>query len=387
MRVLMLNYEYPPIGGGAAPITRALSEQLAQGGHQVDVVTMGYGRLPFQETCCDGNLRVFRVPALRSSPVRAVTVEMASYLVSALPWASYLTSTTPYDVIHAHFLMPTGVLGAAVKRVSGLPLVVTVHGSDVPGYNPDRFRRGHRLLFPAWRRIVGCADAIISPSAYLRDLLQKALPTPVTLIPYGFSRPAPSAAARRRRILFASRLFPRKGAQFMLEALAGLDLDGWEVVIAGDGPMLAPLKEQARSLGLDVAFPGYVQGRVLQDLYASSAIFAFPSLHDNFPVVLLEALSHGCAIVTNNCTGMPEVVGDAGLLVRPHDVAGLRDAIARLMADAELRDDLGERARRRVAELGWRRIVEQHLDLYGAVGAERRAGPYAAVTGALREPR
>jgi glycosyltransferase involved in cell wall biosynthesis len=372
MRILMLNYEYPPIGGGAAPVTRALSEQLVGAGHPVDVVTMGYGRLPFYEDQLDGQLRIYRVPALRRSPVRAVTVEMASYLVSALPWASYLTTRNRYDLIHAHFLVPTGVLGVALKRISGLPLVVTIHGSDVPGYNPDRFKRGHRLLRPAWKRIVSSADAITSPSAYLGNLLQQSIPAPVNVIPYGFNSPPASATPRGRRILFASRLFPRKGAQFLLDAVAGLDMAGWEVVIAGDGPMLDPLKVQAQSLNLNVQFPGFVKGQALQDLYASSAIFVFPSLHDNFPVVLLEALSHGCAIVTNGCTGMPEVVGDAGLLVKPHDVAGLRAAIARLMGDEPLRDDLGLRARRRIAELSWGRILGEHLELYERITADAR---------------
>lgn len=386
MRVLMLNYEYPPIGGGAAPITRALAEQLARAGHPTDVVTMGYGRLPFHEDRCDGRLRIFRVPALRRSPVRAVTIEMASYLASALPVTLALAARRRYDLIHAHFLMPTGVLAAAVKRATGLPLVVTIHGSDVPGYNPDRFKRGHRLLQPVWKAVVRSADAIISPSAYLRDLLQRGYPAPVARIPYGFTLPASSGVLRRQRILFASRLFPRKGAQFVLDAVAGLDLTGWEVVIAGDGPMLDPLKEQARRLGLDVQFPGFVKGRALQDLYASSAIFVFPSLHDNFPVVLLEALSHGCAIVTNNCTGMPEVVDDAALLVRPHDVAGLRAAIARLMTDEALRDELGRRARARAAELSWERILEQHLELYSHLIAASQQ-PIGTAPGAAHPPR
>jgi glycosyltransferase involved in cell wall biosynthesis len=338
---------------------------------------MGYGKLPFKEQMIEDRLRVFRVPALRRSPVRAVTVEMASYLASAFPTALALAARRRYDLIHAHFLMPTGVLASALKRATGLPLVFTVHGSDVPGYNPDRFKRGHKLLTPVWKTVVRSADAIISPSAYLRELLQKGQAAPVSLIPYGFNAPAPSGVTRRRRILFTSRLFPRKGAQFMLEAVAGLDLSGWEVVIAGDGPMLEPLKEQARRLGLDVQFPGFVKGQALRDLYASSAIFVFPSLHDNFPVVLLEALSHGCAIVTNNCTGMPEVVGEAGLLVKPHDVPGLRSAIARLMGDADLREELGRRAHRRVAELSWERVLEQHLELYG-----RLAAPMADACGA-----
>ena len=373
MRIMMLNYEYPPIGGGASPITRALSEELARAGHAVDVVTMGYRDLPFREVRFDGRLHVFRVPALRASPVRAVTVEMASYILSALPMTLGLAARQRYDVIHAHFLMPTGVLAAVVKQFTGLPLVVTIHGSDVPGYNPDRFKRGHRVLAPLWRQLVRRSDAIISPSHYLRDLLQRGADVPVDVIPYGFDLPEVGVVPRRRRILFASRLFPRKGAQHMLQALAGVDLTGWDVIIAGDGPMLGPLQEQARQLGLNVQFPGFVKGQDLQDLYASSAIFVFPSLHDNFPVVLLEALSAGCAVITNNVTGMPEVVGDAGVLVKPHDIAGLRAAIVGLMGDEARREQLGDMARRRVEGFAWERILAQHLEVYGRVAGRHTA--------------
>jgi len=367
MRIMMLNYEYPPIGGGASPITRALSEELARAGHAVDVVTMGYRNLPFREVLCDGRLRVFRVPALRASPVRAVTVEMTSYILSGLPMTLGLAARRRYNVIHAHFLMPTGVLAAAIKRITGLPLVVTIHGSDVPGYNPDRFKRGHRVLAPLWRQVVQRSDAIISPSHYLRSLLQRGADVPVDVIPYGFDLPEAGAVPRRRRILFASRLFPRKGAQHMLQALEGVDLTGWDVIIAGDGPMLGPLQAQAHQLRLDVQFPGFVKGQELQDLYASSAIFVFPSLHDNFPVVLLEALSAGCAVITNNVTGMPEVVGDAGVLVKPHDIVGLRAAIVGLMDDENRRRQLGDMARQRVESFAWGRILAQHLEVYGRV--------------------
>ena len=148
MRIMMLNYEYPPIGGGASPVTRSLSEHLAAAGHEVDVVMMGYRKLPFLESF--GRLRVFRGPALRRSPVRAVTVEMLSYLAAALPVALGL-SRQRYNLIHAHFLVPTGLLALALGRARHLPTVITAHGSDVPGYNPDRFTRGHRLLGPAGR--------------------------------------------------------------------------------------------------------------------------------------------------------------------------------------------------------------------------------------------
>jgi glycosyltransferase involved in cell wall biosynthesis len=301
--------------------------------------------------------------------VRAVTVEMLSYLASALPVALELGRRRRYDVVHAHFLMPTGPLALAVGRAHSIPTVVTAHGSDVPGYNPDRFKRGHKLMSPAWRGIARGVDAIISPSHYLRDLIRAACDVPVEVIPYGFDAPPRSPAPKRRRLLFVSRLFPRKGAQHFLQALAGLDLAGWEVTVAGDGPMLEPLRQQARDLGLAVDFRGFIKGAPLEELYASSAVFVFPSLQDNFPVVLLEALSHGCAVVTNGVSGMPEVVGDAGLLTPPEDVPALRAAIRRLMADDALRETLGERARAQVARFSYETVLARHLELYARVAA------------------
>jgi glycosyltransferase involved in cell wall biosynthesis len=371
VRILTLNYEYPPLGGGASPVTRALCEHLAAAGHAVDVVTMGYRRLPRVEM--SGGVRVIRVPALRRSPVRAETPELLSYVLAALPPALALVRRWRYDVVHAHFIVPTGILATAVRRISGLPLVITAHGSDIPGYNPDRFTRGHRWIAPAWRVVARSADALVSPSHYLRTLMQRVCSLPVEVIPYGFDPPPLRHSERKRRILFVSRLFPRKGAQYLLEALAGLPLDEWEITIAGDGPMLEALRAQAQRLGVQVDWRGFIKGKPLEELYASSAIFVFPSTNDNFPVVLLEALAGGCAVVTTNVSGMPEVVGNAGILVPPQDVPALRAAIRRLMNDDDLRADLSARARARIAHFAWDDVIRRYLEVY------RRAGSHGSV--------
>ncbi|MCS7288903.1 MAG: glycosyltransferase family 4 protein [Roseiflexus sp.] len=368
MRILMLNYEYPPLGGGASPVTRALCEHLAAAGHEVDVVTMGYQRLPRIEMA--GRVRVIRIPALRRSMVRAETPELLSYVLSALPPTLALTRRWRYGVVHAHFIVPTGVLAAAVRRISGLPLVVTAHGSDVPGYNPDRFTRGHRWIAPVWRMVARSANVIVSPSHYLRTLIQRACDLPVEVIPYGFDPPPRRHGERKRRILFVSRLFPRKGAHYLLEALAELPLAGWEVTIAGDGPMLEELKAQAKRLGVPVDWRGFIKGEPLEELYASSAIFVFPSTNDNFPVVLLEALAGGCAVIATNVSGMPEVVGDAGILVPPQDVPALRAAIRRLMHDDDLRADLSVRARARITHFAWDNVIRRYLEVYRRAGGD-----------------
>jgi glycosyltransferase involved in cell wall biosynthesis len=366
----MLNYEYPPLGGGASPITRALSESLAGAGHHVDVVTMGFLGLPHFEQ--HGHVYIHRVPALRRSPFRAITIEMLSYVMAAIIRSYVLSQRNHYDIIHAHFIIPTSMISVPLKLLRHIPTVTTIHGSDIPGYNPDRFTRGHVVLAPLWKWLMRHTDAIISPSAYLGDLLHKSSPAPVDIIPYGFTPFPRSHHPRRRRILAASRLFHRKGIHLLLDALAGLDLEGWEIVVAGDGPMLPDLQEQAHRLGLPIEFPGFLQREDLQVLYESSEIFVFPSLRENFPVVLLEAMSAGCAIITSDISGMPEVVGDAGILVPPDDTAALRQALQRLLNDPELRQQLVQQSQERIKRFSWERILAEHLALYERVRATSR---------------
>lgn len=365
----MLNYEYPPLGGGAAPITQALTESLAAAGHHVDVVTMHYRGLPLYEEA--RNLTVQRVPCLRSSKVRAITIEMLSYVFAALIKCAVLTHRHPYDVIHAHFIIPTGLVAVPLKLLRGIPVVITIHGSDIPGYNPDRFKRGHRVLAPLWHWLVHRTDTIVSPSRYLADLLHRADPARVQIIPHGFTPPPYTARPRERCILAASRLFHRKGMHTLINALAHLDLTDWRVIIAGDGPELDTLKAQAKQQNVPVEFPGFLARDTLQHLYERSQIFVFPSVRENFPVVLLEALSAGCAVITTDATGMPEVAGDAALLVPPNDVAALRDALHRLMTDDALRAQMQARSGERIKLFAWERIREQYVAAYEAVQAER----------------
>src|SRR5919106_775202 len=122
-------------------------EPVAQG-HHVDVVTMGFNGLPAREVV-DG-INVYRVPCVRRRPDVCKTHEMASFVLAALPKIARLSAQHAYDVNHTHFIVPTGLLGRLLKGWTGLPFVVTIHGSDVPGYNPDRFGLEHRLVGPLW---------------------------------------------------------------------------------------------------------------------------------------------------------------------------------------------------------------------------------------------
>lgn len=382
LRILTLNYEFPPVGGGASPMSHELCRELVALGHEVDVVTMGFDGLPARDLV-DG-INLYRVPCLRRRPEICRTHEMGSFLLGALPTLSRLVRARRYHVNHTHFIMPTGVLGRLMKMRTGIPLVVTAHGSDVPGYNPDRFQLQHRILGPLWRWIVTGVDHLVSPSAFLRHLIEgQGRPPSMSIIPNGFRFERFRVdRVRERRILVVTRMIPRKGVQHLLRALESLDLRGFEVDIVGDGPYLPTLRRMAADRDLPVTFWGWLDNRSdqLRRLYERSMIFVLTSEAENFPTVLLEAMAAGLAIVTCEGTGSAEVVGDAALLVPPRRPDRLRMALERLIGDEALRSALARRSRARIErEFGWRGIAERHLELYDRLaGLATRPVPAAS---------
>ena len=357
----MLSYEYPPLGGGGAPICEGICEAMVAAGHRVDVVTSGMTDLPACEE--RRGVAVHRVPCLRRHRHYTTTGELLTTLLPMYRRAAALQRAGAYDLIHCHFVVPSGVPAWWLARRAGLPYVVTCHGSDVPGYNPDRFAWEHRILAPLWTRVVREASALTSPSRYLAELIRRQVETAVEIIPNGFELPAFPDCVRHDRILVATRMFERKGVQFLLRALARLDITA-EVWIAGDGPYLPRLRGLASELGVNVRFLGQIPREELIRLYPTAKVFVLPSLSENFPMVLLEALAAGCAVVTTDASGCREVVGEAGITVPPEDPEALAKELETLIADEARIARLGSLGRERVRRFAWSRIAGEYEALY-----------------------
>jgi glycosyltransferase involved in cell wall biosynthesis len=249
--------------------------------------------------------------------------------------------------------------------------VITIHGSDVPGYNPDRFRFIHRLIRPVWRKIIDNASCVITPSRFLGRLLNESIEVETTVIPNGIDFPDPGDVRKRNRIAIVTRMFERKGVQHFLEAVRDLDTD-WEIVVAGDGPYLTHLREMAERVRPGIEFLGFIRGRRLTDLYHSSKVFVFPSIQENFPVVLLEAMNAGCAVITTTAYGCAEVVGDAAVKVPPGDVVGLREAVTRLIRDEDEIHRLSDLARQRATGFTSDNIARQYEALFRRIAKPAR---------------
>ena len=351
MRILVLSHEYPPVGGGAGASCANLSEAYVAAGHDVTLLTMGYQGLAADETI--NGVRVLRQPCGRQRWEMASPAEGLIWARRAWRVAVGLHRRHRFDVTHAHFVMPAGIVARWLHRSSTLPYVITPRGSDVPGYNRERLRLAHALARPWWKHIVRHARWIISPSSSLLELMQCQLPALRGLvIPNGVNTARFLPGAKQKRILLCSRLVERKGFQYFLQAVRDLELPDWRIDIVGSGPYQARLQELAAGSQTSIVWHGRIDNHDprLAALYAQATICVLPSERENCPVAILEGMTAGCAVITTNVTGNPEVIGDCGYLVPPRDAPALRQAILVLINDEGLCRTLGAAARQRALE-------------------------------------
>lgn len=312
MNILVLNYEYPPLGGGAAPVCRDLAAGMVRNGHRVTVVTMGYAGLPEHEM--SEGVEIFRLRCLRTKAHACMPWEQYSYILAAKLFLKRLLAVRRYDVCHTHFVIPTGPIAQWAKERYSLPYVITAHGSDVEGYNEKNYMKVmHRLLRPAWRQIVREAYAVVAPSEYLLQLMKRELSNGRYLrIPNGLflAKYRTDRSMKETRILLMGRMQVSKNFQTVLKAIALIPdeiWDGWAVDVLGDGPYKAELMNLCSELGIEsrVIFHGWIEnGSPDQlDFLKKASIYISSSHFENCPMAVLEATAAGCRPLLSNIEG------------------------------------------------------------------------------------
>lgn len=370
MNLCLLNYEYPPIGAGAATATEAMARSLVRLGHGVVVVTSAFGDLSGWRD--EDGVQVLRIPTGRKRADACSIREMSVFAARAAWRLPAIIRDRKCDGIIAFFSIPCGPAAWWAARFCHVPYLVSLRGGDVPGTETS-LNTMHAVLAPLRRIVLRGARAVIANSEGLRQLSLAADPIDVRVIPNGVdtTRFTPATADRDDntfRILAVGRLQEQKNHAFALRILAQAKprlAQKLEYHIVGDGPLRGALERQAEELGLvpNIIWHGWLPRDRLPELYRSCDCLLHPTLYEGMPNVVLEAMASGLPVIASEVAGNRETVIEdkTGFVRKLGDPAPFADALASIATDAKLRQRLSSSARAWVEkECSWDGTTERY---------------------------
>ncbi|MDA2926685.1 glycosyltransferase family 4 protein [Acidobacteria bacterium AH-259-G07] len=361
----MLNYEFPPVGGGAANATYFLLEQLAKKNLTIDLITASPDKIWTKEPF-SSNITIYRLPVGKKRLDYWAIQELSVWSVKAYFLASRLVRDRSYHLCHCWFGWPCG----AIALLLGQPYIVALRGSDVPGYNPriktlDRFF-SKPLCKIVWRH----AKYLTANSEGLRQLAEKTLTTQIEVIYNGVDvhrfKPAVKEKSDKLRILSAGRLIERKGFAYLIHALQGVD--SAVLTIAGDGPLRASLRAQGEKEQVNLRLIGHVDQKRLAREYQLADIFVLPSLNEGMSNAVLEAMASSTPVIVTDVGGSKELVQGNGFIVPRKSASTLRQAILTYQKKPTLINEHGKRGRALAEEMSWGKVADAYLKLYTGSG-------------------
>jgi glycosyltransferase involved in cell wall biosynthesis len=333
----------------------APGSQTAEVMNGVHVHRFRYGPTSFERIAYQGGI----LANLKKSPI--LLGLMPFFLAAQFLAAARLLIRFRIRLIHAHWIIPHGVLALLAKRICGwrVRVVCTSHGADLYGVKGPVFRQIKKMVAR------GCDHLTVVSRSMRTDVLRLDVePAKVSVMPMGvdlqrrFVRPPQPAPVQS--LLFVGRLVEKKGLRYLLQAMPEISarFPGVHLTVVGDGPCRTKLEKLSADLGLRerVEFLGAVRNDELPKLYQRSGIIVFPSVvsddgdREGFGLVLVEALGCGCAVVATDLPAMRDIVEDkaTAIIVRQKRPDQIAAAINRLLSTPELRAAMAHAGRRHV---------------------------------------
>ncbi len=371
MKILMLNYEFPPIGGGAANAHLRLLRQYADRGElRVDVLTSapkpGVVIEQFSE-----NITIHKIGIHKKHLHFWRKIEVIEWLMKAKSHYRRLLRENDYDLAHAFFGFPTGWL--CYRTANKLPYIISLRGSDVPGRHA-RLQLEYKILAPVFRAIWRNAAELVACSEGLKDRALRFMPSvSIDVIPNGVEIdrfcPAQSGATEDRlRLVTVGRLSATKRVEMLVDAVEILHTDGVKLhlTIAGGGQLEPQLKETVsqRNLCEIVEIAGRIDPENMPQVYRESDIFVSATAQEGMSNAMLEAMASGLPIITTRCEGVEELITDNGVIVEGANAEEIAKAIRSLADNAQTRKDMAVAARSRAEQFTWSRSAREYLALY-----------------------
>jgi L-malate glycosyltransferase len=375
MQLLLLNYEYPPLGGGAGHAMQNIAKKLVEMGHSVDIVTSNT-QFSYNYILDDG-VKVYKVPSLRKGIHDCGLRGAITYLFFAYFKLLKLFHHNKYDFVHYFFSLPTAFLSILPGNHGKLPYIVSLRGSDVPNYDNynKKLKILHKLYLPLTKHIWRKAKEVIAVTFSLRETALSTDPNQlIEVIPNGINTKifSPAIESKRNdtkfRLITVSRLIKRKGIQHVLKTLSEINDNYVNLTIIGEGNYENELKKMCDNLGLNnrVTFVGFCERDIIPSYLRQSDVFILLSLAEAFGNVIAEAMACGLPIIGADEGGIPDLVGkENGILVQPEDISQIKSAILKMKDNKEMRIEMGKsNAAKILQNYSWEKIALAYKNIY-----------------------
>lgn len=369
----MLNCEFPPIGGGAANMNWYFLKEAAK--HQdleIDLITSGINHSILNHDF-GSNIRVWKVNIWKKHLHHWSFREMLTYLFRGYFLARKLVAQRHYDLIHAVFGFPSGLIAYLLRKK--VPYVVSMRGSDVPRFN-RRFSLGYKFVTPLIKRIWDSAAALTANSEGLKELALASRPEiDISVIPNGVDvdefSPKVSEAGHGHKLLTVARLIERKGIRYLIEAHSKVKVHIPELslTIVGTGDMQTELERFAASKNVSdsVVFLGEIPHNELPAIYSSHDLFVLPSFNEGMSNAVLEAMASGLPIISTSTGGTRELLDGNVVFIESGSSESIIDALMILVKDRNRRQIMGDLSVERAKTFSWRNTTREYIKLYDKV--------------------
>jgi glycosyltransferase involved in cell wall biosynthesis len=376
----MLNYEFPPLGGGAGNANYFLLKKLAkQQDLEIDLITSSADKAYTEQFASNIIIHYLDIGKRGQNLQFQSQLDLIKYTARALIYACNLNKQQDYDVVHAWFGIPSGLIALLLRIFYKTPYIISLRGADVPGYK-KRFKFLDKLVFGwlnkyfIWKQ----AKQVIANSQQLKQLALKTAPQQdIRVIPNGVDletfKPKWNKSFDKIKITPGwTRLEKRKGLDLLLKAVASLDDKKLEVIIPGTGPELENLQNLAQKLKIrrQVRFLKIGQNtqenrQTVAQVLANCHILCLPSDNEGMSNAVLEGMACGLALLLTDVGGTRELLqaGENGFVVK-RSVEDIAEKIKKLKQNQQLIKQQNQRLRRRAEKFSWEIVAEQYINYY-----------------------
>ena len=370
LKIAMMGQKrVPSREGGIELVVEELCTRMVQKGNQVTCYNRsGHHVSGSQYDVGKQNnyrgIRLKQVPTIEKKGLAAVSSSFFAALCCAFG---------KYDVVHIHAEGPA--FFSWIPKICGKKVVVTVHGLD---WQREKWKSGFgaKFIHQGERNAVKYADEIIVLSKGVTEYFQETYGRNTRFIPNGVNKPEIREAelitekyglTKDSYILFLGRLVPEKGIRYLIKAFQNVDTDK-KLVIAGGSSDTDEFSQELKKLAEDdprIIFTGFVQGRMLEELYSNAYIYTLPSDLEGMPLSLLEAMSYGNCCLTSDIAECTEVVEDKALAFKKSDVKDLKEKLQNACVNKDIVQNMKNQAREFICQkYDWDGVVDKTMQLY-----------------------